>query len=257
RAKCGSVRSKEAAVVSRDNGAGSRAVPGDDPHRTDEREAEGLRRDLFRLFSNTADGVMAVDLEGRVVLWTRAAERLLGYAASDVLGRPCHEVVQGKDRDGNVLCHAHCHVLTMARRREMTHAYDVWACGKDGVRRWLNVSTILVPDGEGAVVVHLLRDATGTRISQHAVEMLARRLSEPTVPPLRTNGELPAALTRREREILALLASGESTPAIARQLFISTATVRNHTQSILAKLGVHNRLAAVALALGCRPTRKS
>jgi len=242
--------------VSRDGHAGRFAGP-DGSNESGARGPVGASQEALQLFGNTADGVMAVDLEGRVVLWTRAAERLLGYAASDVLGRPCHEVVQGKDRDGNVLCHAHCHVLTMARRREMTQAYDVWACGKDGARRWLNVSTILVPDGEGAVVVHLLRDATGTRISQHAVEMLARRLSEPTVPPLRTNGELPAALTRREREILALLASGESTPAIARQLFISTATVRNHTQSILAKLGVHNRLAAVALALGCRPTRAS
>ena len=229
----------------------------DDSDRTDGRQSVELRRELFRLFSNTTDGAMGVDLEGRIVLWTRAAERLLGYTASEMLGRPCHVAVQGKDSDGNVLCHGHCHVLTMARRGEPAHAYDVWACCKDGTKRWLNVSVVRVPDGAGAIVVHLMRDATATRIPQRAVDMLVRRISEPAAPPLRTNGELPVALTRREREILALLAAGESTPAIAKQLFISTATVRNHTQSILAKLGVHSRLAAVALALGCRPTRAS
>jgi len=191
---------------------------------------------------------MAVDLDGRVVLWTDAAERLLGYAASEVLGRRCYEVLQGGDEHGNVLCHLHCHVLTMARRRQPAHAYDLWTCCRDGAERWLNVSTLLVPDGEGTAVVHLMRDVTGTRTPQRGVEILLRRFQEGTAPPRQSNGQLPAALTPREREILSLLASGESTRVIARRLFISIATVRNHTQSILGKLGVHSRLAAVALA---------
>lgn len=53
-------------------------------------------------------------------------------------------------------------------------------------------------------------------------------------------------LTAREHEILRLLALGLGTSAIARGLSISTATVRNHVQRILAKLRVHSRLAAVA-----------
>jgi DNA-binding NarL/FixJ family response regulator len=53
-------------------------------------------------------------------------------------------------------------------------------------------------------------------------------------------------LTRREKEILGSLALGMGTAAIARELSISPATVRNHVQRILAKLQVHSRLAAVA-----------
>jgi DNA-binding NarL/FixJ family response regulator len=53
-------------------------------------------------------------------------------------------------------------------------------------------------------------------------------------------------LTAREHEILRFLALGLGTSAIARELSISTATVRNHVQRILAKLRVHSRLAAVA-----------
>lgn len=59
------------------------------------------------------------------------------------------------------------------------------------------------------------------------------------------SGEL-VQLTAREREILSLLAVGMGTAAIAGHLAISTATVRNHVQRIIAKLRVHSRLAAVA-----------
>jgi DNA-binding NarL/FixJ family response regulator len=56
----------------------------------------------------------------------------------------------------------------------------------------------------------------------------------------------PGKLTARETEILRFLAAGLGTSAIARELAISPATVRNHAQRVLAKLEVHSRLAAVA-----------
>jgi len=56
-------------------------------------------------------------------------------------------------------------------------------------------------------------------------------------------------LTPREKEILDLLACGWSTSAIASRLYISQATVRNHVQHILAKLGVHGRLEAILTLL--------
>ena len=56
------------------------------------------------------------------------------------------------------------------------------------------------------------------------------------------------ALTDREQEILRRLARGLSTDAIAKELFISTVTVRNHVARILGKLEVHTKLAAVAFA---------
>jgi DNA-binding CsgD family transcriptional regulator len=55
-------------------------------------------------------------------------------------------------------------------------------------------------------------------------------------------------LTRRESEILALLADGMTQREIASRLFISPKTVGTHIQRILGKLGVHSRAQAVALA---------
>jgi DNA-binding NarL/FixJ family response regulator len=75
--------------------------------------------------------------------------------------------------------------------------------------------------------------------------MLARVL-----PRLASRRTTPAdSLTRREQEVLEVMASGASNQAIAEQLFISRDTVRNHVASILQKLGAHSKLEAVAVAL--------
>jgi DNA-binding NarL/FixJ family response regulator len=55
-------------------------------------------------------------------------------------------------------------------------------------------------------------------------------------------------LSRREREILGLLADGQTQAQIAAALVVSPKTVATHIQHLLAKLGVHSRAQAVALA---------
>jgi DNA-binding NarL/FixJ family response regulator len=56
------------------------------------------------------------------------------------------------------------------------------------------------------------------------------------------------AISRREYEVLVLLAQGQSNNAIADRLFLSEKTVRNHLTVIFDKLGVSNRSAAIVLA---------
>jgi DNA-binding NarL/FixJ family response regulator len=64
----------------------------------------------------------------------------------------------------------------------------------------------------------------------------------------RATEKLPA-LSGREREILGLLADGNSNPEIAAKLFISPETVRTHVRNAMAKLEADTRTQAVALAL--------
>jgi DNA-binding NarL/FixJ family response regulator len=67
----------------------------------------------------------------------------------------------------------------------------------------------------------------------------------------RDNGQRSArdhGLTERELEVLQRLADGLRPGEIARDLFISPKTVASHLQRVLAKLGVHSRAEAVALA---------
>jgi DNA-binding NarL/FixJ family response regulator len=69
------------------------------------------------------------------------------------------------------------------------------------------------------------------------------------VSHLSGGGRGPAALTRREQEVLELLARGMATQDIAAHLVVSLHTVRNHVRNVLAKLDAHSRLEAVAIAL--------
>ncbi len=61
------------------------------------------------------------------------------------------------------------------------------------------------------------------------------------------SAELLSALTDRERDVLACLASGIRRRDIADHLHVSPNTVRTHLQNLMAKLGVHTALEAVAL----------
>jgi two-component system, NarL family, nitrate/nitrite response regulator NarL len=64
----------------------------------------------------------------------------------------------------------------------------------------------------------------------------------------------PPVLTPREQDVVLRMVEGECTRQIACSLSISDATVRTHVQNVLAKLGVHSRLEAIAAVAGpgCR-----
>jgi DNA-binding NarL/FixJ family response regulator len=62
-------------------------------------------------------------------------------------------------------------------------------------------------------------------------------------------------LSEREREVLAVLATGKTTSEAARDLFVSVGTIKSHTSNIYRKLGARNRAEAIARAheLGLLP----
>lgn len=80
--------------------------------------------------------------------------------------------------------------------------------------------------------------------------LLARRENDirPAPPTLHSPEGLPDPLSGRELDVLRLLGSDLSGPAIARELFVSLNTVRTHTRHIYTKLGVTSRRAAVSRA---------
>ncbi|NTW12744.1 MAG: response regulator transcription factor [Anaerolineales bacterium] len=106
---------------------------------------------------------------------------------------------------------------------------------------------------EGAIS-YLLKNVTGEEL---AAAIRAAFAGRPTLAPEVTKEIIMGAgqphpgesLTRREREVLALMVEGLSNPEIAVRLTISRATARAHVSNILAKLNVTNRAEAITLAL--------
>jgi DNA-binding NarL/FixJ family response regulator len=82
--------------------------------------------------------------------------------------------------------------------------------------------------------------------------VISPSVSLPSAPaveaPMRRPGDQPL-VTRREEEILRLMATGVSIPDAARQLYISVKTVKNHLSSIYQKLDCHDRAQAVLKAV--------
>jgi DNA-binding CsgD family transcriptional regulator len=106
-------------------------------------------------------------------------------------------------------------------------------------------------DREGATATARAAHATATRLGatplQSALQVLARRGRLDLGVGLPGQRAL-AGLTPRELEVLRLLVEGRSNRQIAEQLFISGKTASVHVTNLLAKLGVHSRLEAAAMA---------
>ncbi|MFF3710127.1 response regulator [Streptomyces phaeochromogenes] len=112
-----------------------------------------------------------------------------------------------------------------------------------------------LPAIEAGATGYLLKDAprdelfTAVRAAAQGRTVLSPAVASRLVSAVRTPrapGNEP--LSAREREVLTLVAKGTSNREIARELFISEATVKTHLTHLYTKLGVKDRAAAVATA---------
>jgi PAS domain S-box-containing protein len=211
---------------------------------------------VLAVLAQTADGVYALDQRQHIVFWNTAAERLLGYRAEEVIGRPCHEVFDGEPRPGCLECHASCPVMVAARHHEPVPTYNLLSRTKAGGAILLNVSVIVPLETDSSLVtIHLFRDATHQLRYETYVEHLLCAAAWLPGPPQTLARDIPeteflyAPLSAREKEVLLLLVQGKAARGIADTLCISYATVRNHLHAILRKLGVHSQRQAVKVAL--------
>ena len=191
-----------------------------------------------------ADGAFALMSDGRITLWNPAAERITGFRASEVLGRRCCDVFVARDARGERFCPAICRSPLLNKRGELAESFDLQVSSKGGRQIWLNMSTVVLPvtDAHGPRFIRMFRDVTAVK---DVLALVRNRLAGTP-----TDDDRLGRLTRRETEILRLMVSGATNRALADRLHVSPATIRNHTHHIFEKLGVPNRLAAVALALG-------
>jgi PAS domain S-box-containing protein len=192
---------------------------------------------ISQALEGAGDGVLVTSPDGRAVLWNRAAERLLGWTRAEALGRSSCELLDAGVNNGRPVCGDACLVTQAGLKGDNVESFDVQTKTKVGRAIRLNISTLslngTVPNG-GPIAIHLFRE-------------VAPRPQAPTASPKPPEANGAAnPLTARELEVLRLLATGANTRTAAERLAVSPATVRNHVQNLLGKLGVHSRLQAVA-----------
>jgi DNA-binding NarL/FixJ family response regulator len=127
--------------------------------------------------------------------------------------------------------------------REMHRASPVLGIVAHGARPERHLANAALGAGAAAYVAR----TAGPEQLRRAVDAAAaqERFVDGDVPPKGSRG----VITQRQREILQLLADGESTTVAARKLGLSEETVKTHMKNTLARLGAKNRSHAVAIGL--------
>lgn len=117
---------------------------------------------LFELAEFSSDAAFAIDEQGRVVAWNRRAQELLGYEASEVLGRRCGDILNGVYSTGAAMC-ALCDCMKCFETGDGFSARDCRLQHKHGHRISADVSSLVSPpttrssDDEDAMALILLR----------------------------------------------------------------------------------------------------
>jgi DNA-binding CsgD family transcriptional regulator len=186
----------------------------------------------------TADAAFAVDRKGVIVQWNPAAEKTFGFPATEALQQKCWKLLRGKDTYSNKYCCKFCPLREMAFKHEPVNGFEASFKTASAGRRNFSISCVTVFDeSDNGTLLHVCHPQK---------EKLERSPNKAKTRPSDKNQGV--TLSRRETEVLTLLATQEGTREIASIMGISPATVRNHIYSVLRKLRVHKRLEAVMLA---------
>lgn len=149
-----------------------------------------------------------------------------------------------------VICHENAVALLHADRRGLSltelerDALGAFAEGLGYALERAVLAERLRVQSERVLELARATAASVSELGRTGLELSAQRpASEGDRAP---DPELDQLLTRRELEVLAMLAEGDTNAAIAGRLVVSEDTVKTHVKNILRKLGVHNRSHAVS-----------
>jgi PAS domain S-box-containing protein len=178
-------------------------------------------------FRDSRNAMCLADDARRIVDVNGACLQLLGYRRADIVDRPMYEFVAGAP-----LMTPQQWAAALARHRFTGEGEMVRADGSTVRVQW-GATTELVTGRRLVLVVALSISGRGRGL----------RLAEPSEAGR-------AALSDREREIVRLVALGDTGPEIAAELQISHNTVRTHVRNSMQRVGARSRAHLVAKALG-------
>ena len=163
---------------------------------------EVLVEDLSKLLQGTADAAFAVNDQGLICAWNRAAEKLFGYPASEVVDKPCAPLFQGRSSLGTEICGEPCSQIECAVLNKEIPSYDVEVKLRSGRRLWVNVSIMAFRDERTNrhLVAHLMRNISRRKKAEELTQKLMWIAHQISALPMEISPPTPAlSLTERER----------------------------------------------------------
>ena len=140
------------------------------------------------IIDSLSDGVYVCDTNRKIVFWSKAAERITGWQASDVIGRRClDDVLCHVDKDGHRLCGEEFCPLhrAMVTDTQSTVGLTVYAKGKSGGRIPMQVTVAPIRDANGQVIggVETFRDMSQTLADLNRAKRIQSLSLETNLPP--------------------------------------------------------------------------
>jgi PAS domain S-box-containing protein len=134
---------------------------------------EQTSRVLASIVESSDDAIVGKTLDGVVISWNKGAEKLFGYSASEIIGKPISTIAP-PDRMDEMR-----HILETIRNGERIDHYETIRCRKDG--RLLDISLTVSPikDAEGRIIgaSKIARDITARKRADEATARLAAIVS--------------------------------------------------------------------------------
>ena len=124
---------------------------------------------LAAVVASSEDAIITETLDGTIDSWNRAAERLFGYSAADVIGRPIEVIVPPEIRDSGD------NTSFRAQRGEGATHFETLGLTRDGRRVPISVSlsTVVTPDGDLVGTSRIVRDMSRQRTLEREALQLA------------------------------------------------------------------------------------
>ena len=221
-------------------------------------QAPVTRDEVFALLAIARFGACATAPDGTFVFWNHRAERILGLSAAEVIGRRRDEVIAPaaphKASPGPASNGPPMPGPTVGRAPDPFTASMMCASGG---HKQVALTPVVVADQPGgdALMLYLFDDPPESGppapADRQASELPHTPQPEPAPNPAahQPSAPGPGGLSRREIQVLRLVAVGSATSQIASDLQISVHTVRNHVRSLRHKLNAKTKLDAVVTAI--------
>ncbi|MDJ0756629.1 MAG: PAS domain S-box protein [Ardenticatenaceae bacterium] len=151
------------------------------------KEMEMALRDSEARFSGildiAADAIISVDVEQNIIIFNKGAERIFGYTADEVLGRPLDILIPGEWREKH-RWHVDTFALSADSAREMSARQEIVGCRQNGDFFPAEASISKIEIGGQRILTAILRDITRRKQAQAALEeaqeMLEQRVAART-----------------------------------------------------------------------------
>ncbi|RMG75278.1 MAG: PAS domain S-box protein [Nitrospirae bacterium] len=157
----------------------------------DLRKKESEIKNLIELLNSVNEGIYITDTDRRFIFWNKAAEKITGYSAKEIMGKSCYDdILRHKDYTGKVMCTDMCPIASSIQNNKTLGPEVVSLKKKDGTRIMVEVMTSPLKNLDGEVIggIEVFRDVT--RRIEHQKQLDRKKKELETVLENITDGVL-------------------------------------------------------------------